>query len=627
MNNIIIIHTIVVIVVMVEIEQVENGSFQNQSESPLARKLPRRAGRQGPPLWEGLKPLSTPRGNPKAAGLQRQSLFRARKLELASRARRSASELSESATKELETLAEYMPNLTDVDARTLALRMYYIELSEGISPTNAKRKVSKMFLISSSTVQRWVAAWETTGEEALQDQRSTLKPIDPSLLFACPDLVFELKSWIKDRLKQGGKHEEGYLTIQQLQTYINDVLFKDPDIVPMEVLDMHEARYNSREVSKMTVLRWMHKLGFKWADSSSAPFCDRHEDPDVVAYRQEWVKNMLQLKPRLPVWNDTTGKPEWPNLSVGEIPLFHGNHDESMLYANEGNRFAWVSMDGYHLKPKGDGATIMISGVSVPCHGWLGLQTTEPKTDGSWTHTNVMQNVTRVMDEFEQLYPGCQLLLTYDNAPSHVAKQKGALSTYGMNKSDGGKQPILTQMGWYDTVDAATGTVVRVQQHMWFPGPDGTPVPKGALRICEERGLPNLENMRRDELRALLSSQPDFSSVKPEIQEEVERRGHILLFGPKCHPECMHVELCWAHVKRYCRQHCGHNITTLRTQLQHALSSEYLTVQLHTSFSNHAWKWIEAYSKESNGFEVHETMKAIKKIHQHHRRGVNMQVP
>ena len=42
MNNIII---IVVIVVMIEIEQVENGSFQNQTESPLARMLPRRAGR------------------------------------------------------------------------------------------------------------------------------------------------------------------------------------------------------------------------------------------------------------------------------------------------------------------------------------------------------------------------------------------------------------------------------------------------------------------------------------------------------------------------------------------------------------------------------------------------------
>ena len=61
----------------------------------------------------------------------------------------------------------------------------------------------------------------------------------------------------------------------------------------------------------------------------------------------------------------------------------HGNHDETILhvYANEGNRFAWISNDSYmyHLKPRGDGATIMVSGVSVACHGWLGLETIEPK--------------------------------------------------------------------------------------------------------------------------------------------------------------------------------------------------------------------------------------------------------
>ena len=56
----------------------------------------------------------------------------------------------------------------------------------------------------------------------------------------------------------------------------------------------------------------------------------------ITAYRQEWVEKMLQLQPRLPVWNETTGKPEWPNLLVGEVPLIHGSHDEAILYANEG---------------------------------------------------------------------------------------------------------------------------------------------------------------------------------------------------------------------------------------------------------------------------------------------------
>ena len=392
-------------------------------------------------------------------------------------------------------------------------------------------------------------------------------------------------------------------------------------------MDMHEARYKSRQVSRMTVLRWVHKLGFKWADSSNSPFCDRHEDADIVTYRNDWVKTMLALRPRLPVLNESTGKPEWPHLPAGERPLLHGNHDESILYANEGNRFAWVSSDAYHMKPKGDGATIMVSGVSVACHGWMGLEVIEPKSDGTWNHDNIMSNVNKVIDEFERLYPECQLLLTYDNAPCHVAKMKGSLSTAAMNVSDGGKQPILTQNGWYDAVDPITGTVRRVMQQMWYLGDDGTPTAKGALRICKERGLLGIEKLKRDELRVLLSSQPDFMSVKPELQEVVESRGHILLFGPKCHPECMFVEMCWAHVKHYCRQHCGHSITSLRKSLMYALSPEYLTVKLQTSFSDHTWKWIEAYGNEVNGFAVYEALNALKKIHRNHRKGVHTTVP
>ena len=56
---------------------------------------------------------------------------------------------------------------------------------------------------------------------------------------------------------------------------------------------------------------------------------------------------------------------------------------------------------------------------------------------------------------------------------------------------------------------------------MWYPGPNGEQIAKGALRICTERGLPGVEGMRCDELRTLLAAQPDFANVKPEIQEEL----------------------------------------------------------------------------------------------------------
>ena len=41
----------------------------------------------------------------------------------------------------------------------------------------------------------------------------------------------------------------------------------DEDIAPVEILDMRKERYHSRDASRMTALRWVHKLGFKLAYS------------------------------------------------------------------------------------------------------------------------------------------------------------------------------------------------------------------------------------------------------------------------------------------------------------------------------------------------------------------------
>ena len=63
------------------------------------------------------------------------------------------------------------------------------------------RKLAKC---SSRTVKKWAESWEMTGEKAIVDQCSqTMHNEDHSILFLCPTLVFELRSWIKKRLKQG----------------------------------------------------------------------------------------------------------------------------------------------------------------------------------------------------------------------------------------------------------------------------------------------------------------------------------------------------------------------------------------------------------------------------------------
>ena len=83
--------------------------------------------------------------------------------------RRTAASIAESATKELKSLADFTPNLTATDVRTLALRFYCIELADSISPVCARNKVSQMFLMSAATVKRWSAVREANGRHTLFD--------------------------------------------------------------------------------------------------------------------------------------------------------------------------------------------------------------------------------------------------------------------------------------------------------------------------------------------------------------------------------------------------------------------------------------------------------------------------
>ena len=100
-------------------EQANNGSFRNQTEGPVSRGLPRRANKEVLPLWDSLEKKSAPRGYPKAVGLIEEAIVKS--IKLTSRIRRTASYLSEIASKELESLAQHMPNLSGIDARMLAV--------------------------------------------------------------------------------------------------------------------------------------------------------------------------------------------------------------------------------------------------------------------------------------------------------------------------------------------------------------------------------------------------------------------------------------------------------------------------------------------------------------------------
>lgn len=175
-----------------------NGSFQNQSKSPLLDKPTPALQRQmrGKLLSKTKLQL---RGTPKAASLSPVELLKQDSTQKLQNIIRTNWKCCQRAWVTIGIYAEHFWHQTqETGGRKISYK----------GPEHGQQ--FKNFLVSASTVRRFTM-WETKGEEALQDHWSTQKDVNGRLLFACPDLVFELKSWINKRLKQGGKHADGFL--------------------------------------------------------------------------------------------------------------------------------------------------------------------------------------------------------------------------------------------------------------------------------------------------------------------------------------------------------------------------------------------------------------------------------
>ena len=103
--------------------------------------------------------------------------------------------------------------------------------------------------------------------------------------------------------------------------------------------------------------------------------------------------------------------------------------------------------------------------------------------DGYWDGAKLHQQVVnKALLIAEALYPGYALLFLFDNSTSHSVYAKDALQVKDMNKSSGGKQPVLRN-DWFEKEGS------RVAQPMNFLNDKNELVPKGIQQILEEKGL------------------------------------------------------------------------------------------------------------------------------------------
>ena len=63
--------------------------------------------------------------------------------------------------------------------------------------------------------------------------------------------------------------------------------------------------------------------------------------------------------------------------------------------------------------------------------------------------------------------------------------------------------------------------------------------------------------------QALLAAQPDFQAQKPELQEMIEKAGHLVIRYLAFHCEINFIGYFWRAAKHYTRKHCEYEFELL----------------------------------------------------------------
>ena len=168
--------------------------------------------------------------------------------------------------------------------------------------------------------------------------------------------------------------------------------------------------------------------------------------------------------------------------------------------------------------------------------------------DKWWDHDQLLAQVDRAIEIFEEAHPNCVMLFLFDHSSAHASLGQDALRAFNMNKTNGGKMKKMK-----DTVIPMNNPTVKChgkpQKMMTDAGK-----PKGLQQMLEERGF-NVRVMRAKCspvclfentdccMARLLSKQDDFRNQISLLEEKIRVRSHICVFLPKFHCELNPIEM------------------------------------------------------------------------------------
>lgn len=192
-----------------------------------------------------------------------------------------------------------------------------------------------------------------------------------------------------------------------------------------------------------TSKRWMVCLGFKPTVASKGWYTDSHERPDIVASREDFLRQMEIYDRRMRHFKGEDMQESIPpQLHQGEKECVLITHDESTFYCNEGRRFFWLENGKKKLLPKSKGTSLMISGFCCQCHGFMShsgaksYQVFKAGTgrEGWFTNQHLVDQFNLCLPVLNHFHPDCELLVAFDNSMTHRARAPDGLDATRLNK-------------------------------------------------------------------------------------------------------------------------------------------------------------------------------------------------
>ena len=140
-----------------------------------------------------------------------------------------------------------------------------------------------------------------------------------------------------------------------------------------------------------------------------------------------------------------------------------------------------------------------------------------------------------------------------------------------------------------------------------------------SIKTLSGNSKPNPHCLKRSNCCAteLLALQPDFKAQKGELQQAIERAGHLVLFYPPFHCEINFIEYFWGAAKRYTRVHYEYDIPSLKRLVPEAI--EQISDQLIWKYARPAMRIINAYDTRAIYGSEHYKSIVSTKYKSHHR--------